>query len=229
MVRRIGRVGGGQIGGQRLVYSQSTAGSKGHSLRYAVQPGGDRGAPANRSGFACQDEEGRLKCVFGILRVTKDSPADAVYEWPVSPDDRFERRLVPPVGESAEQFHIGNAAYGRSSDPAKVAKEMLQRLVGHRISPNSTAARIEPGCASRIHFFDRGRTGFGGRAVSLQHRGFNGALEFIGRSRRGSHRQGGAGSPDAGGDWQDIVEGSTIGIVGPVRFFLGPSAPPRLD
>jgi hypothetical protein len=53
----------------------------------------------------------------------------------MTPDERFERRLVPAVSEATEQFRIGNAADGRGRDSAKMAKQVLQRLASHRISP----------------------------------------------------------------------------------------------
>src|SRR6266545_7542375 len=48
-----------------------------YTIRYLVEPAGQRGTIADRGSLACEDEESRLESVLGIVAVPKDGPADA--------------------------------------------------------------------------------------------------------------------------------------------------------
>ena len=82
-------------------------------VRHAVEPGGQRIPPPDRSRLAGQDEEGGLEGVLGVVHVTEHAPADAEDHRPVSFHQRGEGQLggLAVAGrEPVEQLPVGQPA-----------------------------------------------------------------------------------------------------------------------
>jgi hypothetical protein len=79
---------------------------EGGPVGHAKQPAPHRRLLADRTGPLGQDEERRLKRVFGVGLVAEDVAADVKHHPAVAEHQRLERRFVPLRAEAAQQFQV---------------------------------------------------------------------------------------------------------------------------
>ena len=100
-----------------------------------MQPGSQRVRHPERARLACEDQEGCLKRILGVMMVVKHASADAQYHRTVSPDQGrecgFSGRSTPRH-ESIDELPIGQP--GDSSDVESKIDVPKDRAVlpGHR-------------------------------------------------------------------------------------------------
>jgi hypothetical protein len=77
------------------------------------------------AGLACQDEEGGLEGVLGVLGVTQHPPAHSQHHRPMPRHQLGEGRLVPPGDEASQQLGIAGPSTGALNGPAQVPEGKL--------------------------------------------------------------------------------------------------------
>ena len=108
LVQRVGRR---SRGGLSLAAGPPCGGRAGLECQQVcglVQPVGDRRLPPGRSGFPGQQQERGLADIFRVVGVAQHSPPDGQNHRPVAADQGLERRLVVRLGETAQQFPVGD-------------------------------------------------------------------------------------------------------------------------
>jgi len=65
------------------------------AARHFIKPGPQIAAHPQRPGLACQHQKGRLKRIFGVVRVAQRRPARAIDERAMSMQQHGKRRLRP--------------------------------------------------------------------------------------------------------------------------------------
>ena len=101
----------------------------GGPVRDPGQPGGERPDPGQGTGPAGEDQEDGLGRVLGPVRVAGDGPAHPENDRGVAADEEFERVLVGPGVEPAEEVGV-RGRVGRP-EPSKPAG---RGCVGHSAS-----------------------------------------------------------------------------------------------
>jgi hypothetical protein len=75
----------------------------------------------------CQNEEGRLERIFGILIVLKHAPADAVHHRAMALHDRLDGRGIARGDNLLHQLGVGDVRqHLRGHASGKVVKEGIQ-------------------------------------------------------------------------------------------------------
>jgi hypothetical protein len=71
----------------------------GDTLRDTVNPVAEQSPVTDRGRTTHQDEERCLECILDIVRIGKDTPANAKDHGSVALHERLERRRITPVNE----------------------------------------------------------------------------------------------------------------------------------
>ena len=85
-------------------------GTRSRAIGHLMQPGAQRIPHPEGASLADQDQERRLECVLGVVRVGQDAPADALHHRPVPLDQDREGELggVIPIGrEPFQELAVG--------------------------------------------------------------------------------------------------------------------------
>ena len=98
------RFGAGPEGFQGVAAYRVGPGPRGHAIGNAVKPGAKPAMVAKPARLANQDQESRLKCIAGVMRVGKPAPADAHNHRTVALDQRFQGRFVAAGDEMLQQL-----------------------------------------------------------------------------------------------------------------------------
>jgi hypothetical protein len=105
-----------------------------HAGCHSMKPAGQRLALANGGGPPCQEQEGGLEGVLGVLLVAEPAAAQVEDHGPVPPQHRLEGRLVVVAQEGADQFAVGPLVGGPvGGQVADVAEDRSQCCRGHRL------------------------------------------------------------------------------------------------
>ncbi len=127
------------------------------AVGHGVQPGSERYAHSKGRGFLDENQEGRLKRIFGCVLVAQDAPADALHERTMPLDEDREGqfgRAVLARQELLEQLAIRQTAGGTVLE--QDAEESLRGTGSnhrHGRFPRSTHA----GSASPSYYDGSGR------------------------------------------------------------------------
>ena len=79
-----------------------------------MKPARERATAPDRPGPLGEDQEHRLGCILGIVRVAQNLPADAVDHRPMTLDQGRESGLVALRDEEIQQVAVGD---GRRLSP----------------------------------------------------------------------------------------------------------------
>src|SRR5262249_50889814 len=90
----------------------------GRAGRDSVEPVAQEFRLGDGRGLAHEDEEGRLECVFRVLGVAEDAPAQGQDHRTVPPHQGLKRVLVPVGQESLQQLVIRSGGEVRIGDQA---------------------------------------------------------------------------------------------------------------
>lgn len=89
---------------------------------------------ADQLAFSHQGQKGRLKGVFGIVAMMKQTQTEAKDHRPVAANERCERIFVFTGKEPVQQFLIGLVSDGLAGHPADLTNYLLHvPLVGWSI------------------------------------------------------------------------------------------------
>jgi hypothetical protein len=102
---------------------------------YPVQPCGQRCLLADGTGLPCQDQEGGLEGILGVLFIAKHPPADTQNQGAMPPKKHGEGSLVTTLDESAEQFPVVLVAVFGSSENPNVPQHLCQNARTHLRPP----------------------------------------------------------------------------------------------
>src|SRR5262249_58784327 len=80
---------------RRDLASEVGPGMEPDTTGHAIQPAGDRLAPADATGFPSQREEGGLEGVLGVMGVVEHASAHAEYHALMAPDQQLEGGFIP--------------------------------------------------------------------------------------------------------------------------------------
>src|SRR5262249_42604068 len=100
-----------------------------------------------RGGFACQNDERRLKSIFGVLDLMQDAPADAQHHRAVPPHQLFEGHLVLRAHEAIEELAVGQS--GCRSELQEGAPDGFIECA-HAYPPGAQAPRLACVCARAV-------------------------------------------------------------------------------
>jgi hypothetical protein len=92
-----------------------------------MNPAGQRLLLANAAQFLSEQQERRLKRIFGILMLLQHAPANAICHRPVPPNQRFEGGIVPVEQEALDQLLIGLLAQERRRHSTRQALQTLSQ------------------------------------------------------------------------------------------------------
>ncbi len=107
-----------------------------------MKPASQRFTAADGFRAANQDQKGRLKSVFGLLRVAEQTPADAEDHGAVPPHEKSEGVLIAVLHEPPEQLAIAQVAVPlEGADPVKITDNVRERGLGHDSAPWFPIAR----------------------------------------------------------------------------------------
>ncbi len=124
----------------------------GHSHGNAIEPPPDRALDANRAGLAHQDQESRLKGVFGIVRIGQNPPADAQHHRSVTLHERGKGKLgrfVATGQESLQKLSVGESAQAlRLKKDLNLPRNRASVWLRHRPGPRSCCRSLPNGLAT---------------------------------------------------------------------------------
>jgi hypothetical protein len=89
-----------------LPFSPTRPSAESDPVTDLVQPSGQSLAPANGAGPAHERHESGLKCVFGILFVSKHMAAHAQNHRPMPPHQHLKSRLIAPANDTLQKLCI---------------------------------------------------------------------------------------------------------------------------
>src|SRR5262249_31989882 len=92
----------------------------------AIQPSRQRVRLVQRGSPACEDEENRLKCVFGRVRVAEDAPALSQHHRAVTRDQRGEGGLVASLEIASQQHGVGDIDRPRGGPALYLGKNVIE-------------------------------------------------------------------------------------------------------
>jgi hypothetical protein len=128
--------------------------SHGRAVGDAVQPVAHQVAGYDGAGPANQDEESRLKRVFGVVQVAQHAPANAQDHRPVPSDEGREGRFIAAGKESAQQFAVRQSTtIVHQGGAVQVLENPALETCGHAKAPQRWAIL----CFS-IHWKDEGKS-----------------------------------------------------------------------
>src|SRR5262249_20947978 len=97
------------------------------------EPVTDAIARAHRVCFSCEDQESRLKGVFGVCLVPERPPANAEHHGTVSADECCECRLVAVGQETVQQLTVsGRGRFGPERRLPQVPDDATESACRHR-------------------------------------------------------------------------------------------------
>ncbi len=93
-------------------------------MRHTMKPRSKQARIANGAGLLHQDQERRLKRIFGVMRITQNPSAHAQDHRPVTCDQRLKRGRITPRHEPPEQPGLvetnkSSLAPKKASNPSK--------------------------------------------------------------------------------------------------------------
>src|SRR5262249_32129790 len=137
LVNGVRRGHGGRLSFVGLPPGGAGPGRPGDVERHPMEPRGNGLLLTDAGSLACQDEEGGLEGVLGVVLVAQHLPADAEHQRPVLLEQRGKGALVPLGDEALEQLAVRGAAVPLRVDAvAEEPQNARQTPAGHALPPS---------------------------------------------------------------------------------------------